>query len=192
MPGQAYRNPELVETIVGALARFSFRKASWPADSVHQRMEDRARAKLAEGVEIIHLLWALRPRPFPDRERILIEALNSEDFITLPRIAGPVRTIRVRYDQRTNDESVDLYTDSGIVPSNAHLLRLLPPSPDPESALVRFLIVNPDAARKEALKAVRNEFPDFAKRAFDRFWPQARKAASLPARAPPGAKRKQK
>jgi hypothetical protein len=192
MPCQSYRNPALVETIISALARFSFRKASWPADSVHQRMEDRARARLAEGVEVIHLLSALVPRPVPDRIRILIEALNSEDFITVPKIDAPVRAIRVRYNQRTDKESVDLYTDSGIVRGSGFLLLLLPPSLDPESALVRFLIVNPDGTREEALKAVRNEFPDFAKRAFDRFWPQARKAASLPARAPPRAKRKQK
>jgi hypothetical protein len=190
MPGQAYRNPELVETIVGALARFSFRKASWPADSVHQRMEDRARVRLAEGVEIIHLLWALRPRPFPDRTRILVEALNSEDFITVPKIDGPVRTIRVRYDQRTNDESVDLYTDSGIVPSNDHLLRLLPPSSDPESALINFLTVNPDATREEALNAVHDRFPDFTPYAFERLWPQARKAAGLPPKGEAGRRRK--
>src|SRR5262249_10942311 len=161
--------------------------------------EDKARKMLARfGFDADQLLWALRGRDWECIERILLEALNSDDFTTVPKIDGPVRAVRLRYGGRIagtpleDVEGADLYTDSGIVPGNRILLRLLPPSPDPESALVRFLIVNPDATREEALKAVRNEFPDFAERAFDRFWPQARKAASLPARAPPGAKRKQK
>jgi hypothetical protein len=150
---------------------------------------------------LFRAFWALLPSDdweWERIERILIDALHSDDFITVPKINGPVRAVRLRYGDPIADtpiqniEGVELFTHSDIVPGNRVLLRLLPPSPDPESALVRFLIVNPDTTREEALKAVRNEFPDFAKRAFDRFWSQARKAASLPARAPPGAKRKQK
>jgi hypothetical protein len=191
MPGQAYRNPELVETIVGALARFSFRKASWPADSVHQRMEDRARAKLAEGVAVSDLLGTLRPRPFPDRERILIEALNSEDFITLPRIAGPVRTIKVRFNLRTGEEWVDLYTDGNIVTVSNHLLFLLPPPLDAFSALVNFLKVYGDTrSKKEAFNAVHAQFPDYTDYAINRDWVPARVAARLPPKADSGRKRK--
>src|SRR5262245_54248284 len=191
MPSQAYRNPALVETIVGALARFSFRKACWPADSVHQRMEDRARAKLAEGVAVSDLLGTLRPRPFPDRERILIEALNSEDFITLPRIAGPVRTIKVRFNLRTGEEWVDLYTDSDIVTVSDHLLFLLPPPPDAFSALVNFLKVYGDTrSKEEAFNAVHAQFPDYTDYAINRDWVPARVAARLPPKADSGRKRK--
>jgi len=183
MPCQFYRNPALVDAIFRAFAR-------WHG-------EDKARAMLASGVEVDEIFLLLRDTPGVDTHAILLAALTSGDFATVPKV-GPVRAVRLRRTGRLADthldnfDGVNLFTDSGIVAGDRVLLRLLPPSPDPESALVRFLIVNPDATREEALKAVRNEFPDFAKRAFDRFWSQARKAASLPARAPPGAKRKQK
>jgi hypothetical protein len=71
-------------------------------------------------------------------------------------------------------------------------VHLLPPSLDPESALVRLLTANPIASREDALKAVREQFPDYTKRAFDRFWPQARRDAGLPSRGDPGPKPKLK
>ena len=140
MSAPSYRNPALVERIVAALARFSFRKADWPADEVWQRMQDRARVRLAEGVEISELLPKLsrhEARFILECTIILKEAINSGDFLTVPKIAGPVRAIKIRHDELTGEESLDLYTDSGIVPGNDHLLRLLPPSSDPESAGAR-------------------------------------------------------
>ena len=137
------------------------------------------------------LLGTLRPRPFPDRERILIEALNSEDFITLPRIAGPVRTIKVRFNLRTGEEWVDLYTDSDIVTVSDHLLFLLPPPPDAFSALVNFLKVYGDTrSKEEAFNAVHAQFPDYTDYAINRDWVPARVAARLPPKADSGRKRK--
>jgi hypothetical protein len=163
MSAPSYRNPALVERIVAALARFSFRKADWPADEVWQRMQDRARVRLAEGVEISELLPKLsrhEARFILECTIILKEAINSGDFLTVPKIAGPVRTIKMRHDELTGEESLDLYTDSGIVPGNDHLLRLLPPSSDPESAgAPQHLDAAPAAkpSRKPAAKRSRKE-----------------------------------
>jgi len=183
MPCQFYRNPALVETVTSALSRCYG--------------EDKARKMLARfGFDADQLLWALRGRDWECIERILLEALNSDDFTTVPKIDSPVRAVRLRYGGRIagthleDVEGADLYTDSGIVPGNRILLRLLPPSPDPESALVNFLTVNPNATKEESLNAVHDRFPDFTPYAFERLWPQARKAAGLSPKGEAGRPKK--
>jgi hypothetical protein len=184
MPCQSYRNPALVETIITALTR-------WHG-------EDKTRRMLASGLYADTLFWAL-PRDdweWERIERILIDALNSDDFMTVPKINGPVRAVRLRYGDRIPDtpiqniEGVEFFTHTGIVPGDRVLLRLLPPSLDPESALTNFLTVKPDATKEEALNAVHDRFPDFTPYAFERLWPQARKAAGLPPKGEAGRRPK--
>jgi hypothetical protein len=72
MPCQFYHNPALVETVISALSRCYG--------------EDKARQMLARfGFDADQLFWALRGRDWECIERILIEALNSDDFTTEDR-----------------------------------------------------------------------------------------------------------
>jgi hypothetical protein len=123
MRHDAYHNPKLVEKVVGALARFSFRLAEWPEDTVSRRTEERARTRLVKGVKIVDLLGVLKPHIFLDQNHLLLELLNCDDFITLPRIKGPVLAI----DVPPSNEHVTLYTanDKPIV-GNDYLVRLVP------------------------------------------------------------------
>jgi hypothetical protein len=120
---ESYHNPRLVEKVVGALARFSFRLATWPEDTVSRRTEERARTRLAKGVKIVDLLGVLKPHIFLDQKHLLLELLNSDDFTTLPRVDGPVRAIDV---PPFSNEHVNLYTDNGIIVGNDYLVRLVP------------------------------------------------------------------
>ena len=146
-----------------------------------------ARAALARGVYTCGIFWALYDDDPKNAGPILQEVLNnSDDFLVSPRI-GHVRGVKLRI------KGLELYTDSDILRDDRlPLLHLLPPSSNAESALTTFLTVNPNASREDALKAVREQFPDYTKRAFDRFWPQARRDAGLPSRGDPGPKPKLK
>jgi hypothetical protein len=180
MPDQSYRNPKLVETVVGAFARWAV-----PGECLD---EDMARAALARGVYACGIFWALYDDDPKNAGPILQEVLNdSADFLVSPRL-GHVRGVKLRI------KGLELYTDSDILRDDRlPLLRLLPPSLDPESALVRLLTDNPNARKvKDAWPAIREQFPSCSKRAFDNLWPIARRRSGLPAKAPPGAKRKTK
>jgi hypothetical protein len=180
MPAQSYRNPKLVETVVGAFARWAV-----PGECLG---EDMARAALARGVYACGIFWALYDEDPRNAGPILQELLNdSDDFLVSPRI-GHVRGVKLRI------KGLELYTDSDILRDDRlPLLHLLPPSPDPESALVRILTVNPDSRKeKDAWPEISEQFPGFSHRAFLNLWPIARRRSGLPAKAPPGAKRKTK
>jgi hypothetical protein len=182
MPDQSYRNPKLVETVVGALAREQVL-----GEGQGFLGEDMAHAALARGVYTSRLFWALYDDDPKNAEPILQEVLNdSDDFLVSPRI-DHVRGVKLRI------KGLELYTDKDILRDDRlPLVHLLPPSLDPESALVRLLTVNPNASREDALKAVCEQFPRFSKRAFDNLWPQARRDAGLPSRGDPGRKPKLK
>jgi hypothetical protein len=183
MPDQPYRNPKLVETVVGALARQQVF-----GEGQGCLGEDMARAALARGVYTCRIFWALYDDDPKNAGLILQEVLNnSDDFLVSPTI-GHVRGVKLRI------KGLELYTDNDILRDDRlPLLRLLPPSLDPESALVRLLTANPDSRKeKDAWPAIKQQFPDFSRRAFDQLWPIARRRSGLPAKAPPGAKRKTK
>jgi hypothetical protein len=180
MPDQSYRKPKLVETVVGAFARWAV-----PGECLG---EDMARAALARGVYTCGIFWALYEDDPKNAGSILQEVLNdSDDFVVSPRI-GHVRGVKLRI------KGLEIYTDKDILrDDHLPLLRLLPPSPDPESALVQILTANPDSRKeKDAWPAIRQQFPGFSHNAFLKLWPIARMRSGLPAEAPPGAKRKTK
>ena len=171
-----YHNPECVETIIQALAR-----GIGP---------DKARAMLIEGVELNLIKRALFNIGAVDPYSILLAALKSGDFTTLPKI-DPVHNVRERRGvDRWDFGGVNFFTDREIIVGDRVLLRLQPPSGDPKSALASFLVANRYATKKEALNAVRNEFPDVKPYAFERLWPYARKAAGLPSHGSPGRPRR--
>jgi hypothetical protein len=76
MPDQSYRNPKLVETVVGALAH-------WPVLGVGECLgEDMARAALARGVYACGIFWALYDEDPKNAGPVLQEILNdSNDFL---------------------------------------------------------------------------------------------------------------
>lgn len=65
---QSCHNPGLVQKVI--LARFSFRKASWPEDPGSRRMENRARTRLANGIKIVDRLSVLKPQIFVDQKHL--------------------------------------------------------------------------------------------------------------------------
>ena len=164
-----------VETIIQALAR-----GIGP---------DKARAMFLEGVELNWIRRAVvNMGAGDDPYRILRAAFETGGVTLVPNI-GPIRDVRERRGlDRWDFGGVYLYTDREKVVADSHLLRLLPSSGDPGSALESLLTANPRATRKEALKALRGQF-DISGHAFEHLWPRARKDAGLPPHASPGRPR---
>jgi hypothetical protein len=200
MRKQSYRNPECVETIIGALA-------SGTADD---EKVSKARAKLAEGVAIDEIYWALGgnlvgatwddydsvwdggwsiwdpPNRRIDPCPVLLAALHGGDFTTVPKIAT-VQSVKPRRSEFGSAGVNLFFADKETIAGDRVLLRLEPPAHDAQSALGRILLAHPEYTKEEARKMLRDEYGiELTDYAFTRLWPIARIAVGLPDRVPPG------
>jgi hypothetical protein len=212
----SYRNSECVESIIGAFVQeffgfhtqsagrgfgqarmrrslpsgdiVSFVRATYPGSPYLPVGRGEALARLAEGIKVDSIGRTLRIRGI-DPCPVLFAALQSGDFITVPRIDddNPIRSVKRRHDSPGNSDGVEIITDGRIIRGDQVHLHLLPPVHDAKSALVNYLTRHPGTSKSVAKEVVRNEYgfaiTDYV---FTRLWPDARKAAGLPERALPG------
>ena len=142
MAAQLYSNPAAVEAILLAVAQQIRNGAGFfvAVDYVGERAAapafagapqpslvevEAVHAMLADGVKVDLIFDALL-HAGGDWRATLLAALQSGDFITSPKIVGPVRSLQERKADGVI-KGVDIFTDSGVIPGDRVLLILLPP-----------------------------------------------------------------
>jgi hypothetical protein len=152
---------------------------------------DKARDSLAEGKGYkLGLIFRLLLHAEGDWRATLFAALQSGDFITSPRIKGPIRSLQLRYAADHSIEGVDIYTDDGPIRDDEVVLILPPPPATPKIALTNFYKRHGDSASVDQAKDyLRELFPDVGVREFGRLQPDCREAAGLKRQAPRGPKK---
>jgi len=117
---------------------------------------------LARGITCDDVYFALWHQP--DACQLLLAALTSGDFATLPRIQ--VRAVRLRYGAPMGDTwlmnigGVDLSSDDCIASGDRVLMLLTPATIDAKSALRHLLLDNPQNHTPSGIRCRQPPTPD--------------------------------